>query len=322
MYGRHVRMTISVVIPVFNGSRTLNATLHSVFNQTLPADEILVLDDGSTDDVAAILDSYSHRVTVLHQQNSGVAIARNVLCEQACGDLIAFIDQDDIWHPTYLEVQYKSFIEHPKACAFFTWHVNFTGYGDYEWSAKAAKAPGPEEVIEPLDFLKRYNATTGYFASMSYCCVPKQVLTSIGRDPFCISGVDDSYLCSLLPLYGPVVYNPSALVAYRVTNSAQSVNRLKMFELWVRVFELLEQRYDRTAEQNLRSEFRIAFASKKRQYGKLLMTAGKAADAREQFWQSMAKSSKPISRAKSMALLLSSYMPASLQPSWPPLNRQ
>jgi hypothetical protein len=245
------------------------------------------------------------------------------LCEQAHGDLIAFVDQDDLWHPTYLEVQCKSFVGHPTACAFFTWHVNFAGYGDYEWDPSLPEIPGCVEVINPLEFLARYNKTTGHFASMSYCCVPKRVLTTIGKEPFCLSGVDDSYLCTLLPLCGgQVVYNSAALVAYRVTNSAQSVDRLKMFGLWVRVFELLELRYKREAEQQLRRAYRIAFASKKRQYGKLLMAAGKAPEAREQFWQSMVKSLMPSSVAKSIALLLSSYMPSPLQPKWPPLYRR
>ena len=315
-------MTISVVIPAYNGSRTIRATLDSVLQQTLPADEILVLDDGSTDDTAAILYSYSPRVKVLQQENRGVAAARNTLCEHACGDLIAFVDQDDIWHPRYLETQHKSFEDHPTASAFFTWHLNFGGLGNYQWDVEPPRIAVDTEVIRPLDFLKRYNEATGYFASMSYCCVPKRVLTNIGKEPFRLSGVDDSYLCTTLPLCGEVVYTPSPLVAYRVTDTAQSVDRLKMFGLWVRVFELLELRYEREAELQLKREFRIAFASRKRQYGKLLMAAGRAREARQQFRQSIGKSGIPYSVTKSIALLLSSYMPSPLQPQWPPLYRR
>jgi glycosyltransferase involved in cell wall biosynthesis len=315
-------MTISVVIPAYNSSRTIRATLDSVLRQTLPADEIIVLNDGSTDDTASILHSYSPRITVLHQQNRGVAAARNILCEHARGDLIAFVDQDDIWHSTYLKTQRKSFEDHSTACAFFTWHVNFRGLGDYQWDIDPSRIATDVQVISPLDFLKRYNETTGYFASMSYCCVPKRVLASIGKEPFRLSGVDDSYLCTTLPLCGEVVYTPSPLVAYRVMDTAQSVDRLKMFGLWVRVFELLELRYEREAGQQLKREFRIAFASRKRQYGKLLMAAGKAPEARKQFSQSVGKAMTPSSVTKSMALLLSSYMPSGMQPQWPPLYRR
>jgi glycosyltransferase involved in cell wall biosynthesis len=316
-------MSISVVIPVYNGSRTIRATLDSVLEQTLPADEIIVLDDGSTDDTASILSSYGSRITVLHQENRGVAATRNTLCERARGDLVAFVDHDDVWHSTYLETQGKSFEDHPTACAFFTWHVNFEGLGNYQWGVdQQPKSAIAIEVSSALEFLKRYNETTGYFASMSYCCVPKRILTTIGREPFRLSGVDDSYLCMTLPLCGEVVYNPLPLVAYRVTDTAQSVDRLKMFGLWVSVFELLESRYEREAGPRLRREFRIAFASRKRQYGKLLMSAGKVPEARKQFWQSTGKSTVPFSVTKSMALLLTSYMPSPMQPKWPPLYRR
>jgi hypothetical protein len=95
-----------------------------------------------------------------------------------------------------------------------------------------------------------------------------------------------------------------------------------MFGLWVRVFELLEERYEREAGKHLREEFRLAFASKKRQYGKLLMAAGRGSEARRQFWQSMRNSSNPSSMAKSVGLFLSSYMPSPLHPKWPLLYRQ
>jgi glycosyltransferase involved in cell wall biosynthesis len=313
---------VSVVIPAYNAGSIIQPTLLSVLRQTVQPDEILVMNDGSTDDTVTVLNSYKPRITVLHQENKGVAAARNALCERARGDLVAFLDQDDIWHPRYLEIQRKSFAAYPAANAFFTWHVNFGGYGDYQWKADPADCGPALELIGPLEFLKRYNEKTGHFASMSYCCVPKKVLSTIGKEPFRLSGVDDSYFCTTLPLYGAVVYNPLPLVAYRVTSTAQSVNRVKMFGLWVRVFELLEQRYKMEAGRQLRKQFRIAFASKKRQYGKLLMAAGRDSEARKQFLQSAGNSSIPSSVAKSITLLLSSYMPLPLQPKWPPLYRQ
>src|SRR5258708_3302796 len=101
-------MKISVVIPAYNGARTIGATLNSVLKQTVQPDEILVLNDGSTDDTAVVLEQYQN-ITVLDQENRGVAHARNVLSQQSTGDLVAFLDQDDLWHPRYLEVQLRSF---------------------------------------------------------------------------------------------------------------------------------------------------------------------------------------------------------------------
>jgi glycosyltransferase involved in cell wall biosynthesis len=315
-------MTTSAVIAVFNGSRTIRAALDSVLRQTLPPDEILVIDDGSTDDTFALLKSYTPRVTLFRQENMGVAATRNALCARAKGDLIGFLDSDDLWHPRYLETIHQLFNDNVNGVAFFTGHVNFAGYGDYIWDSDPPRTATDIEVISQLEFLRRYNRTTGYFASMSYCSLPKRVITALGKEPFRTNGVEDSYLCTTLPLYGPVVYTPSPLAAYRVTNDSLSVNRLKLFGNWVRVFELLEERYNMEAGGQLRKEFRIAYASKKRQYGKLLMAAGNSSEARRQFWRSIGTSSIPPSVAKSIAFLLASYLPSPLQPKWPPLFRQ
>src|SRR5580704_5255146 len=222
-------MKLSVVIPVYNSSATIRATLDSVLRQTVPADEVLVLDDGSTDETPSILDEYKPRITILRQSNQGVAEARNALCAHAQGDLIAFVDHDDLWHPSYLETQRNFFLKYENAAAFFTGHTNFYGFGNYEWSKTPDRALLDNvEVLDALQFLKYYNTTTGPFGSMSYCCVPKRTLTEIGDKPFRLSGVDDSYLCTSVPLLGrPVVYAHVPLVAYRITKEAQSTDKLK-----------------------------------------------------------------------------------------------
>jgi glycosyltransferase involved in cell wall biosynthesis len=315
-------MTISVVIPVYNGAKTIDATLASVLSQTVPPDEILVLDDGSTDDTAAIVRTYRERVTLLQQENRGVAPSRNTLCSHAGGDLIAFLDADDLWHPRYLQLQCKLFADYPNAVAFFTGHVNFFGYGIHDWGEKNIDTEFSTELIDPRGFFHRYNQATGPFASMSYCCVPKSVLAAIGPEPFRVSGVDDSHLCTLLPLWGPVVYASLPLVAYRVTNEAQSVNRLKIFGRWVNVLEILEENYEKQPDPKLLDAFRLVFASTMRQHGKLLMAAGRLPEARAEFWRSAHIARVPLSVAKSLVLLLGSYMPRALQPHWPALYRQ
>jgi glycosyltransferase involved in cell wall biosynthesis len=314
-------MKLSVLVPTYNSSRTIRQTLESVLRQTVPPDEILVLDDGSSDDTVSILRSYEPRVTVMQQENGGVASTRNRLCERASGDLIAFLDHDDLWHPSYLEVQSGIFERNPDAAAFFTGHVNFRGYGDYQWDPSPSNSQ-EVEVISALDFLRRYNQTTGLFASMSYCCVPKRILAQLGSEPFRLSGVDDSYLCTLLPLTGPVVYFDRPLAAYRVIGEAQSVNRLKMYALWVQVFELLDDRYQKQASRPILTTFRAAFAARRRSFAKVLMGAAKTAEARGQLWQSIWGSSSLASVSKSIALFLLTYMPTALQPKWPQSHRQ
>jgi glycosyltransferase involved in cell wall biosynthesis len=90
-------MKASVIIPVYNGSRYLATTLESVLAQTYPLHEIIVIDDGSTDSSPDILRSCGDRLRVTRQGNRGVAAARNVGLQQVTGDVINFIDQDDLW---------------------------------------------------------------------------------------------------------------------------------------------------------------------------------------------------------------------------------
>ena len=101
-------MTISVLIPAYNCQATIRETLDSVLAQTRQPDEILVMDDGSTDQTPAILEFYKPRVQVLRQENQGVAAARNSLLERAQGDLLAWLDSDDVWHPHCLDIQSRS----------------------------------------------------------------------------------------------------------------------------------------------------------------------------------------------------------------------
>lgn len=88
-------MRLSVVLPVFNGAAFLAAAIDSVLAQTRPADEIVAVDDGSTDDSRAILGRYP-AVRVVSQANAGCAAARNAGAALVSGDAIAFVDQDDV----------------------------------------------------------------------------------------------------------------------------------------------------------------------------------------------------------------------------------
>jgi glycosyltransferase involved in cell wall biosynthesis len=96
---------VSVVIPTYNCAGYLTEAIHSVLEQTTPAFEIIVVDDGSTDDTAAIVAGLGDRVTYLQQANAGVAAARNAGLRRATGDVIAFLDADDFWAPDKLATQ-------------------------------------------------------------------------------------------------------------------------------------------------------------------------------------------------------------------------
>lgn len=108
------KKTISVVIPLYNGASYISDALSSVLKQTLPADEIIVVDDGSADDGPALVETIAKKnanLKLLRKANGGQSSARNYGIAQSTGALIALLDQDDIWYPNHLEELSKPFAE-------------------------------------------------------------------------------------------------------------------------------------------------------------------------------------------------------------------
>jgi glycosyltransferase involved in cell wall biosynthesis len=105
---------VSVVIPTFNRAATLRRALGSVLRQSRPADEIIVIDDGSTDGTFELLARDFPKVRVRVQQNRGVSSARNLGIAAATSDWIAFLDSDDEWLPEKLEIQFRELAMRPE----------------------------------------------------------------------------------------------------------------------------------------------------------------------------------------------------------------
>lgn len=106
--------SVSVIIPAYRAAHTIGRAVDSVLGQTYPAAEILVVDDGSPDDLAGALRPYGARVTLLRQEQGGAASARNLGLDAAQGQLIAFLDADDYWEPEKLERQLAVLQAHPE----------------------------------------------------------------------------------------------------------------------------------------------------------------------------------------------------------------
>src|SRR5882672_1445867 len=125
---------ISVVIPSYNRPDLIKNVVESVLSQTLPVSEVILVDDGSIDDVAgevrrnlAEKPLWRERVKYVHQENQGQSIALNHGIEQATGDWIAFNANDDLWLPQKLELQFKALEKFGAECGLcFTdaWFMN------------------------------------------------------------------------------------------------------------------------------------------------------------------------------------------------------
>ena len=95
--------TISAIVLTFNRADLLGEAIASIEGQTRPPDEILILDDGSTDETRALVESLGSRVRYVYQENRGLPASRNIAVRTVTGELIAFLDSDDVWLPGHLE---------------------------------------------------------------------------------------------------------------------------------------------------------------------------------------------------------------------------
>lgn len=106
---------VSVIIPFYSGSFWLDEALESVFNQTYKNLEVILINDGSTEDINYILNKYNQKIRYYYTENNGAAAARNKGIEKASGDYIAFLDSDDIWESTKLQKQID-YLSYNKQC--------------------------------------------------------------------------------------------------------------------------------------------------------------------------------------------------------------
>ena len=117
--------SVAVIIPAFNAGATIVRTLQSVMAQSLPADEIVVVDDGSTDDTAAQVQAMAvdiPHLRLVSQVNSGPSAARNRAIRMTRSAFIAPVDADDVWHPDYLDLCVNALRANPQAGMTYAWH--------------------------------------------------------------------------------------------------------------------------------------------------------------------------------------------------------
>ncbi|QEG42495.1 putative glycosyltransferase EpsJ [Roseimaritima ulvae] len=204
---------VSVIIPCFNASRFLRETLESVLAQTVPPFEVILIDDGSTDDSVQIAESFGHRLKIIRQANQGESVARNVGLDLARGQWIAFLDADDRWVPERLE-RLQSIYRSAKSDASIISNAFFR-FG--------AAGVGDADMVRPTGLDSRtvvdHLAGGGYLPSAT---VVRAALTRDIRFPTHVQVNEDLwYFCELLNL-SPCLYVAERLTGWRVSANQQS----------------------------------------------------------------------------------------------------
>lgn len=208
-------MRISVVIPAYNVERYVEQCIESVLEQTFPASEIVVVDDGSKDKTADLAARFGPPVQLIRQANSGVAVARNHALSRCTGDYVAFLDADDYWLPNRLELQVRAVEKDPALDLV---------YGDYwlefpDGRRELKPVIDPESLIDALRLANQFP--------------PSSILVRrslLGDAPFDtnLNGSEDWALMLRLAVRGKFLRQQEPATVYRVLPGSLSTKTDRM----------------------------------------------------------------------------------------------
>lgn len=214
---------ISVVVPVYNGSPYLRQCIDSALHQTYPQVEVIAVNDGSKDNSMEILKSYGDRIRVIDQANSGPAIARNTGVQASHGELVAFLDQDDVWDDIKLERQAALLQHHGAAIAAYCDHRGIDEHGTVTSPSGALYYPRASGQI--LEHLIRGN----FILSASLVMLRRSAFDAAGGfDAGQPHWADDYDLWLRIAAQGAFLYQIETLAGYRRHSSNTSGSPLEM----------------------------------------------------------------------------------------------
>jgi glycosyltransferase involved in cell wall biosynthesis len=205
----------SVIIPTYNRAHCVGEAIESALAQTLPPHEVIVVDDGSTDETPAVLAAFGDRIRAIRQTNAGVSAARNAGIAAARGDWIGLLDSDDVWLPQKAAIQ----SQHAGApCVAVASGVNFLVDGKVALSKSAISSPtarraddgiGAMTVVRPLEHYWRQSIMTPAIL------FSREAFALTRRFEAGLSLFEDHRLFSELALLGPWCFVDQSLVNVR-----------------------------------------------------------------------------------------------------------
>lgn len=213
---------VSVITPMYNGAKYVAETIESVLRQTYPDWEMIIIDDGSKDNCAEIVRSYTlkdKRISLLQQANGGSASARNNGIRHAEGQYIALLDSDDLWEPEFLEEQIRLMKEKNAI-------VVHASYRRINEESKEILRPFIAKSLVTYKNMQMTNhiaCLTGLYDISKYGKIYlKEELRSI-RD-------DYAYWLDIVKLAGVAYGNPKILARYRVMTSSTTGKKKKLIK--------------------------------------------------------------------------------------------
>lgn len=257
-------MRISTIIPAFNRAELIGATLESVLGQARAPDEVIVVDDGSSDGTADVIRGFGPAVTLITQQNAGAAAARNAGFARSSGDAIHFMDSDDLVSPNSYAVQ-SAMVETGSDIVFGPWlRTRIDGRVLTPEPVVVQQAPvGGRTAIDKL-------VVTGSWVSVFQPCMFRRSLVE-AAGPYCAelkTAEDTELLYRLTRLAKRIDHSPETLLLYRVHPEQQlsEQNRagraIDFATLWAIFQGYIEQRDDLGWAERISARYRSRKAAR------------------------------------------------------------
>ena len=219
-----VSRSISVVIPLYNKEKQISRTLESVFRQTFQDFEVVIVDDGSSDNSVDIVKKFEDkRISIISQLNQGVSVARNTGINHAKYDYIALLDADDEWNPDYLQEQVNLINNYPECNVF----VCAYGLRNYKGELKQIK-------LNKIPFTSQTGVLTNYFevASCSHppiCSINivagKESFLSIGGFPVGVKSGEDLLTWAKLAVKYKIAFSKKVLAIFILNRVDKNIPR-------------------------------------------------------------------------------------------------
>lgn len=210
----------SVIIPLFNKEKFIEATLKSVLNQTFIDFEILIINDGSTDNSATIIEGFDDpRIRYFLKENAGVSSARNDGIEKAQSNYISFIDADDYWYPDFLEEMFKIIQNYPQQKAF-------SAAIEIETSKKVIPASYSIVRTNDCEIVNYFTASSKETVICTSCAVfHKSIFEETGNFDITVKSGQDTDLWIRIGMNYPVVFSWKILARYIYDENSLSKNK-------------------------------------------------------------------------------------------------
>jgi glycosyltransferase involved in cell wall biosynthesis len=280
--------TISVVVAAYQAERWIAEALDSILGQTRPPDEVVVIDDGSTDGTAKELERYSDRICILRHSNRGYQATMNRAIREARGDFVALCGADDIWEPRKLEWQHEAITANPDVDVFFG-HAVF--FGRFEGDHVRPPAAGVLDSGALRDALYRMNVINTPSAVMR-----RALFDRLGWFIENFEGDDYDYWFRCLRAGVRFYYDPRPMVRYRQHDSNITVDHVKLF----RAMNHVRRWHADLADD--RQLVRTVLADDAFRIGRLLVDANRPREARGAFAHTLRYACGPTASSCARAL--------------------